>query len=114
MTTNSPNNTILLQNGLIVFVTSITAQSDDFGKDDIIFESKILLNNGPVFEYPVNSALFNIYKITDSSTLTNVCKFKLNDIKCKMACLSIFEMEEDIKETFVVPLLHCENYNNDY
>lgn len=121
ITTKSPNNTVLLKNGVIGDIESMSAPSSDFEPNDVYLKGKALLIDGPAFEYPVNSALFNIYKwknVEESKAVGEVpaefvCEFKLNDIKSKMMSLSAFELEQDVKEKFVIPLLHCENYNRE-
>lgn len=104
LTSKPPNNVISLQNGEIMQIDVIKKLP---GSTNIIIDGLILKKIAPAFLYPTNSSIFNTFKIDENQNLPSG-SIKISEIDAKMIKLSIFEIENDDKETFVVPLLHCD------
>lgn len=107
LSTEEPNNIVLLQDKEIVKILSMQMLP---GSESIELKCEILEKSEvPAYEYPFNSQLLDIFKLKNLSQIsTNNKVVPISKIDNKMVCLPIFEFEDEEKEIFVFPLLHAE------
>lgn len=105
LTTKPPNNCILLKSNQVIIVFRIHAYEKTEDLKKIHVEGKKLHILGPVVDYPLDSSILHIWKVKPSCN-TAIIKATLSDIDCKMVYLPIFELPEDERVSYVLPLLH--------
>lgn len=110
LTAKSPNNVVLLKNGTIISIDNIFTTSNDFEDlEKIKVSGNIVDLDGPAYEYPTNSALFDIYRVKKTSDIQ--CTFLLEEIKKKMFFLNVVDSvseNENSSDLYVIPLLHSD------
>ena len=101
----APNNVVLLKNGKVFQILEMFSykKTNDFEK--IYLKGKILEVLSSNINYPSNSTDLNIFKVKVDITNKDlqVC---LKDVDRKMILMTIYELPEDEKNSWVVPLLH--------
>ncbi|XP_043285939.1 uncharacterized protein [Venturia canescens] len=101
LTNNSPDNTVMLQNGQILMINAIYKLSNQH-QEEIKIAGKILSREKPIFEYPCNSQTLHMWKVKKTN-INKTCA--LQNIQAKMVCLKIDDGSEE-KKIYVMPLLH--------
>lgn len=104
LTSKAPNNTILLKNGKIMTIERMHSNSMGAKEKSITIVGKELEIVDNAFVYPTESRLLDIFKVEEKKAAS--MQISLQDVKCKMVQLSVFELPSDEKEIYVIPMLH--------
>lgn len=105
ITTEEPNNLVMLNNGIIVKITSL-----GYSYDNIKIIGMQWMQKKSIFEYPTSSTNLHMWQLKNESSILTI-KFKLKDIYFKMVQLHVSYKKIDLnyEKIYAIPLLH--NYN---
>ncbi|XP_043468096.1 uncharacterized protein LOC122502220 [Leptopilina heterotoma] len=103
LTTKSPDNMVLLENGKCVEIKKIYRDSQNI--DDINIQGVEWIKEKPFFTYPTSSETFGIWKLNEkpSNKKENISIYK---IKKKLVKLTVRSAPDEPKTVVVIPLLH--------
>ena len=112
MSTNDPNNTVILINdNRIIQITKMESAVFSSQLEEMTVHGRLLKITGPALDYPPGcSKVLNMYcvEVPDDNQKSSqtIVKFNASEIKTKMVLLKIFEISNDSQEWYVVPLIH--------
>ena len=78
-------------------------ESQDQRKKTSVYSEKKLDILGNAYESPLKSSELSTYTVTEGKISYD---FFLQDIECKTILLSIYELDEDEKKKYAIPMLH--------
>lgn len=102
--TKRGDNMVLLNNGIIMKITSIYCDKDDDSLSNIIIEGEIWKKKKLLYIYPCKSKLLKTWQI--SVECDNIDKYFVTDVSHKLIRLQLFFDLHKQKSMFVMPLLH--------
>ncbi|XP_051165237.1 uncharacterized protein LOC127289165 [Leptopilina boulardi] len=100
LTTKMPDNFVILKNRNLVRIRKIYKTEGEIRIEGNIWDTK-----NPIFTYPLNSKLLNMWELR-SKPSNRLTTFNVNDIKQKMVKLSLNFSEREPKKHYCMPLLH--------
>lgn len=99
ISSSPPDNIVILNNDKIVKINRIF-------RDEILkIECQVWKKDKPLYTYPTNSEIFNIWKLNNASTRNNVV-YPLTAISQKLVKLQLSFGNDRPEKVYVVPLLH--------
>lgn len=108
LSTNNPNNVVLLHDGRLVKIDSMVCET--LATEKLLLNGERFTTLQSAFSYPVDSTTLDIFAVEPEKSQTE--QFKLNDIKCKMVFIRVYELPSDLEdgqyESFAMPLLHTQ------
>ena len=95
----------MLKNGEVLEISKMyNVEGNNDVKDIIVFGKKLKIIESDI-NYPCNLCDLKIFKV-QLPAVENSEKTMLTNVHCKMMLITIYELPEDDKESWVVPLLH--------
>lgn len=91
----------MLKNGVILNIQEISCKNNNY--KNIYIKGKRLSIIGNICDNPINTDVLNMYEVVEKK---DVVVSLLEEVQCKMIFMQIFEVSNDIKKLYVMPLLH--------
>lgn len=110
LTSEPPNNVVLLKDGRIVFIKKMFTTNENFTVEEIQVQGKIVELEGPAFTFPTNSSIFNVHKV---KKIIRDCEFLLMNIENKMLILNMYEEKSEkaiFPDVYVLPFLYDDGF----
>ena len=105
LSTKSPNNVVLLENGNVLQIFEMYSFKKTNEFNNIYLKGKILEILPSDFNYPCNASDLKIFKVKVDD-FNKDAQALLKDVDIKMILMTIYELPEDDKDSWVAPLLH--------
>ena len=105
LTTRSPDNIVLLENDDAFQILEIYSLNKTNDVNNIYLKGKKLEVLPSNFNYPCNFENLQIFKVKINDSNKDI-EVSIKDVQCKMLLMTIYELPEDKKDSWVAPLLH--------
>ena len=99
LSNKNPDNCLFLKNKNFLLISKMC-----YVKNEIKIFGKTFSKLSSAFDHPTSSSDLNIYK--SSGNFDETISISLNDIECKALHLSIYELDDDQKDQYLIPMLH--------